>query len=213
MRAFTISMTGEPAETPKFDGHLWVPIDDEHTWSYNWACSFDRRFPLSSEFAEAWETYSGRGPADVRDKFYPVRNPHNDYLVDRALQKKNSFTGISGANTQDFAVQEGIDYLVDRALQKKNSFTGISGANTQDFAVQEGMGAISDRTNEHLGTSDRAVIAMRQLLLEATRDVEAGRMPRGSDPATFRDVRPYDGFVDGGNSWRDAFTGKLTATW
>jgi phthalate 4,5-dioxygenase len=32
MRAFTIGMTGEAAAVPKFDGHLWVPIDDEHTW-------------------------------------------------------------------------------------------------------------------------------------------------------------------------------------
>jgi phthalate 4,5-dioxygenase len=182
MRAFTIGMTGEAAAVPKFDGHLWVPIDDEHTWSFNWACSFDRTVPLSPEFAVSWETYSGRGPADVRDRFYPIRNPHNDYLVDRALQKKSSFTGITGANTQD-------------------------------FAVQEGMGAISDRTNEHLGTTDRAVIAMRQLLLEATREVEAGRMPRGSDPATFRDVRPYDGFIERGAPWQEAFTGKLAATW
>jgi hypothetical protein len=38
-------------------------------------------------------------------------------------------------------------------------------------------------------------------------------MPRGSDPETFRSVRPYDGFIERGTSWRDAFTGKLTAMW
>jgi phenylpropionate dioxygenase-like ring-hydroxylating dioxygenase large terminal subunit len=182
MRAFTVTMTGEAAATPKFDGHLWVPIDDTHTWSYNWACSFDERVPLSEEFAVAWETYSGRGPDDVADRFYPVRNPHNDYLIDRALQKASSYTGIIGANTQD-------------------------------MSVQEGMGPISDRTGEHLGTIDRAIIALRQLLLEATKDVEAGRAPRGSDPASFRDARPWDGFIGRGADWRDAFAGKLVATW
>jgi len=182
MRAFTTKQTGEPAEVPKFDGHLWVPIDDEHTWVYNWACSFDAAIPLTPEFMEEWESYSGRGKDDVVNRFYPIRNPSNDYLVDRALQKRTSFTGITGANTQD-------------------------------FAVQEGMGPIADRSREHLGTSDRAVIAMRQLLLEAGRDVEAGRPPRGNDPATFRNIRPFDGYVERGAAWREAFAGKFAATW
>jgi hypothetical protein len=54
------------------------------------------------------------------------------------------------------------------------------GVNTRDNALQEGMGLIVDRTREHLGTTDRAIIVMRQLLLEAIREVEAGRRRRDS---------------------------------
>ncbi len=86
------------------------------------------------------------------------------------------------------------DYMIDRKLQKSGSFTGIPGVNTQDFALQEGMGAIVDRSKEFLGTTDKAIVSMRRLLLEATRDVEAGRKPRGIDPATLSQcARPRQG--------------------
>ena len=49
------------------------------------------------------------------------------------------------------------------------SFTGITGVSEQDSAVQESMGRIVDRTQEHLGTSDTAVIAARRLLLNEAR--------------------------------------------
>ena len=96
-------------------------------------------------------------------------------------------------------------------MQKTKTYTGITGINTQDFALQEGMGPIVDRSQEHLGTSDRAIIAMRQLLLEASDDVEPGRAPRGSDPQTYRAVRPVDGFVQRDAEWRDVLRGDLIA--
>ena len=74
------------------------------------------------------------------------------------------------------------------------------------------MGPIPDRTKEHLGTSDRAVIMARQLLLEAGRDVAAGRAPRGVDPATYRGVRAYDAVVHRGQDWR-VLGPELVAKW
>jgi phthalate 4,5-dioxygenase oxygenase subunit len=88
------------------------------------------------------------------------------------------------------------DYLIDRELQRTRSFTGIGGINTQDVAVQEGMGPIADRSEEHLGSTDRAIVTMRRLLLEATRAVEAGGSPRGTDSASYRAVRAVDHFAD-----------------
>jgi hypothetical protein len=105
------------------------------------------------------------------------------------------------------------DYLIDRALQKTTSFTGINGVNTQDMALQEGMGAITDRSREMLGTSDRAIVVMRRMLLDATRAVERGETPRGTDPEAYRDVRPHDGLVPAGTDWRDAFTGAAVSRW
>jgi phenylpropionate dioxygenase-like ring-hydroxylating dioxygenase large terminal subunit len=88
------------------------------------------------------------------------------------------------------------DYLVDRELQRTTTFTGIEGINTQDVAVQEGMGPIVDRSEEHLGSTDRAIIALRRTLLEATRAVEAGGSPRGVDPNSYRNVRAVDHLAD-----------------
>jgi hypothetical protein len=75
------------------------------------------------------------------------------------------------------------------------------------------MGPICDRTKEHLGTSDRAIIALRQLLLEAVDVVERGGAPRGVDPAAYRNVRPYDNFLGRDKDWRDAFASELVAKW
>jgi phenylpropionate dioxygenase-like ring-hydroxylating dioxygenase large terminal subunit len=104
------------------------------------------------------------------------------------------------------------DYLIDRKQQKITSFTGIKGVNTQDFALQENMG-IPDRSKEHLGSSDKAIIQMRQLLLEATRDVEQGRAPKGADPAAHRRIRPHDGIVPPGKDWRQVLGADTVAKW
>jgi hypothetical protein len=105
------------------------------------------------------------------------------------------------------------DYLLDRAMQKSKNYTGILGINTQDFALQEGMGAICDRSREFLGSSDKAVVAMRRLLLEAVDIAEKGGAPRGLDPASFRNVRPHDNMVPAGADWRVQFEKELVAKW
>ncbi|HEY4439702.1 MAG TPA: hypothetical protein VGN14_04565, partial [Candidatus Elarobacter sp.] len=93
------------------------------------------------------------------------------------------------------------------------TFTGIKGINTQDFALQEGMGPIPDRSLERLGTTDRAIIATRQLLLEATRAVEEGAPPRGLRPESYREVRAYDRVIARDRDWREEFGAELRAKW
>lgn len=82
--------------------------------------------------------------------------------------------------------------------------TGIPGINTQDFALQEGMGLICDRSKEHLGTTDRAIITLRQILLESLDTLEAGGQMRAVDPSTYRNVRSFDRVIDNGAEWRSA---------
>ena len=66
---------------------------------------------------------------------------------------------------------------------RTKSYSGIRGIMTQDHAVQESMGPIVDRSREHLGASDRAVIAVRRLLLDSVHAFLQGREPLGLDPA------------------------------
>ena len=183
MRASTTAIAGGRAKVPKLDGHVWVPVDDDHTFVYNWALGYDEDARLTSDFIAEWETYAGRAKDDlIPGTFRLKRHPGNDFLIDREMQKTRTFTGIKGLNTQD-------------------------------FALQEGMGPIADRTQEMLGTSDRAIVAMRRLLLEATHAVERGEHPKGREPASYRAIRPYDAVVPPGTDWRQAFRGELVAKW
>jgi phthalate 4,5-dioxygenase len=96
------------------------------------------------------------------------------------------------------------DYMIDRQAQKTSTFTGIYGVNTQDFALQEGMGRIVDRSKEHVGTTDRAIIMLRKILLAALDDMEAGRPLPAADPASYRRIRAVDRTVPKGVPWKAA---------
>lgn len=70
-------------------------------------------------------------------------------------------------------------YQQDRESMRTKSFTGL-GFNFQahDAFATESQGAVQDRTNEHLVSSDKAIIAARKLLLNAINDVKQGRDPQ-----------------------------------
>ena len=68
-------------------------------------------------------------------------------------------------------------FFQDRQVQMTQTFSGIPGIREQDGAVTLGMGAIVDRTQEHLGTSDTAVIALRRLLIRAAQSLQDGVEP------------------------------------
>ena len=79
------------------------------------------------------------------------------------------------------------DYLIDRAAQKHESFTGIKGISEQDAAIQDSQGLIHDRTREMLGPTDLGVSRLRILMLEAARDLAAGKAPEAAmNPAAYR---------------------------
>jgi phenylpropionate dioxygenase-like ring-hydroxylating dioxygenase large terminal subunit len=180
-RGFVTGNKGEADHLPTIHGHLWIPIDDETTWTWNWMYAYDPALPLSEEYATEFEIMAGRGPDDmIPGTFRLKKNLRNDYLIDRHLQKTQTFTGIEGINTQD-------------------------------VALQEGMGPICDRSKEHLGTTDRAIIATRQLLLEATDVVEAGGSPRGIEPSTYRNVRAVDRLVPKDVDWRESLKTEMVA--
>jgi len=94
-------------------GHIWVPMDDETTMVYNWEYSDE---PVSDD--DRLERRLGNGPEDVdATTFRARRNKRNDYLLDRRVQKTETFTGIDGVNNQDRAVQESMGTIVDRSRE------------------------------------------------------------------------------------------------
>src|SRR5258706_5300918 len=101
--------------TPSVAGHIWVPIDDETSMVYNWVASVLDQ-PLPEE--ERLESRLGNGPLDVdQTTFRGKRNRQNNYLIDRRVQKYETFSGIDGINVQDRAVQESMGGIVDRGKE------------------------------------------------------------------------------------------------
>jgi hypothetical protein len=89
-------------------------MDDETTMVYNWEHSTTE--PLTDE--DRLERRLGNGPQDVdQSTFRSKRNRENSYLLDRRVQKTETFTGIDGINAQDRAVQESMGPIVDRTRE------------------------------------------------------------------------------------------------
>jgi hypothetical protein len=70
------------------------------------------------------------------------------------------------------------NYLQDRAEQRQQTFTGMGRTFlVHDSCATESMGPIYDRSLEHLGVSDKTVIAVRKFLLQCINDAARGKEP------------------------------------
>jgi phthalate 4,5-dioxygenase oxygenase subunit len=145
-------------------GHMWVPVDDEHTqvWCIIWA----PREPLNQE---------------EKDGILGGPRPH--------IASLDPSTGRLKATQANH-------FLQDRRLQRTGSFTGIVGTREQDTAVVEGMGTIVDRSEEHLGSSDTAIIGMRRQLLNGARALLRGEEPIAATQGRLYRVRAWSAIMD-----------------
>jgi phthalate 4,5-dioxygenase len=100
-------------------------------------------------------------------------------------------------------------YLQDREIQKTRSYSGIQAVipAEQDGCATESMGPIYDRTKEHLGYSDKTIIALRKVLLQAARAVKEEREPphivRDPKLNDFSRLRAVKGILPANGSWRE----------
>ncbi|HLG73499.1 MAG TPA: Rieske 2Fe-2S domain-containing protein [Chloroflexota bacterium] len=96
-------------------------------------------------------------------------------------------------------------YLQDRDVQRTRTFTGIQNFLNHDSCATETMGPRYDRSREHLGVSDKAVIAVRRRLIDAAQALECGEEPPmphvGDDVLTHIDTRTD--LVPPGVHWRE----------
>jgi hypothetical protein len=113
-------------------------MDDENTMVYNWTAVFEETERagvneqrggdiVAGDDAPIWfrdaRRHVGNGnefgvDVDVENNFHSLRNAENRYLIDRELQKSRTYTGITGINTQDRAVQESMGPIADRTLER-----------------------------------------------------------------------------------------------
>ncbi|MDE3078141.1 MAG: aromatic ring-hydroxylating dioxygenase subunit alpha, partial [Chloroflexota bacterium] len=141
-----------------------VPVDDQH--SFRWAFFFNAEGGSPNRF----------GPGNGVQGQTATHKLNDGAVIDAGLPAQTK------AN----------NYLIDRQKQKNESYTGIQGIGMQDRAMTEGMGYICDRTQEHLGTTDVAIIAARRRLLKAARDLQAGVEPFAATQGNLYRVRSMD---------------------
>ncbi|MGH2589041.1 MAG: Rieske 2Fe-2S domain-containing protein, partial [Dehalococcoidia bacterium] len=132
-----------------------VPIDDTHMFGFSATWHPDR--PLTEEELERHRLGLGAHVRLIPGGFQTLANKENDYLIDREVQRTQTFTGIYGVREQDMAVQS------------------------------DQWGPTTKRWKEHLGTTDLAVIAMRRRLLRAARNLQQGiEPPEAQNGAAYR---------------------------
>ncbi|MGE5218700.1 MAG: Rieske 2Fe-2S domain-containing protein [Chloroflexota bacterium] len=128
-----------------------------------------------------------------------------DDEVHRRKQINPDFTKVRHARN---------NYMQDRAMQKTVNFTGIEDFLNHDACATESMGAIFDRSKEHLGVSDKAVIAVRKFLLTAVKELQEGREPphltRAAEQNWFPHIDCFAHLLPRDTPWRQRF-GYLTA--
>jgi len=117
--------------------------------------------------------------------------------VDKATMRAQR---LASCTLPDYAPRAGRanDWGFDSKEQTSATYTGMGmDINVHDQWAVESMGAIQDRTQEHLGSSDRIIIAARRRFFRAIEDLAEGRDPpltRGADavqgPATIDAVGP-----------------------
>jgi hypothetical protein len=108
------SLAPGTARGEAYHGQTWVPIDDESCWIYTYTWNPERT--LSEQERAA---YAGGASihAEVDENWVPIRRRGNDYLIDRDMQKRVNYSGITGISEQDQAIQDSQGRIHDRTRE------------------------------------------------------------------------------------------------
>jgi phenylpropionate dioxygenase-like ring-hydroxylating dioxygenase large terminal subunit len=132
-------------------GHFWIPIDDENCWA--WSFDYHPVRAITEDERQAMKDGYGVHVKYTPGTYRPLANKDNDYLIDRAAQKRGE------------------------------TYSGVEGIAMQDASLQESMGPIVDRTKENLVSTDNGIIMARHRLRKAVMALkEKGETPPGVDP-------------------------------
>jgi phenylpropionate dioxygenase-like ring-hydroxylating dioxygenase large terminal subunit len=106
-------------------------------------------------------------------------------------------------------------FMQDRESMKSKTYAGMgSGFQAHDAFATASQGAIQDRTEEHLVSSDKAIIAARKLLAKAIDDVLEGREPphvvRDPSQNRFPHLLVISDMIPDGGGWKE-YTKSLEA--
>ena len=105
------------------------------------------------------------------------------------------------------------NFLQDRAAMTAGDFTGIEGIPAQDMAMWESMGPIADRSEDHLGSSDVAIIQFRRQMVAAAKAAADGGPVIGTARASrLVELASFEGLVAKAADWRTFTTRNAART-
>ncbi len=175
----TIAMTGPYGPDPKRMWRSWVPIDDENVLVFG--LQFHPRRPLTETERETALTRSSVWNISKKFRAEPSSKAFGNWHPNATLEN---------------------DYFQDRERQRTSSYSGIPEFWAQDASMQVSMGTVCDRSQEHLGTSDLAIIAVRKRLLAAAKAMQSdGTIPPETRQPEAYAVRSDAVILDSNLSW------------
>ncbi|MCA0241067.1 MAG: Rieske 2Fe-2S domain-containing protein [Proteobacteria bacterium] len=126
---------------------------------------------------------------DVNTYWYSFFTSYADPLDKEEMRRQR----LDAVNLPDYVPKKGRhnDWGYDSAEQRTRTYLGMgeNDINVHDQWAVESMGALQDRTREHLGTSDKVIMANRRALMAAIDAVAAGKPPpRPAQAATAPDT-------------------------
>ena len=195
--AFCLPYSTFVAATPfGYGGGLFVPIDDDTTWRWQFNAFSMKLLAEDPVFRNG----SLFGPSQ------PLGQPYGFLVAANSDQQRNANGNNRPAMSNTMKEREwrpDNDYKVDRDLQKDKLYTGITNFVSQDLMVTESIGAIWDRSQERLGTTDKSVIKMRQVLIDAAKNLEKGIDPPAIDAnLPYKSIRSAEKILAPGEDWR-----------
>jgi phthalate 4,5-dioxygenase len=173
----------------------------------------DVRYVRSTEWIAPFYCYIATGPHESR--LFKAWHPIDDFSCytfyihfdpEKPIDKEGAYSNWGHRTAlPDYTTPHSLAnmHLQDRNRMQHGNFSGISGAAVQDRAVQESMGPIIDRTREHLGTSDKAVIFYRRLLLKKLAEMDEGKPLPALDPSLSFDQRACSFALPASVHWQD----------
>jgi hypothetical protein len=161
----------------------FVPLDDHYCMLISQQGHLKRAF-TEEDRARARDSFSLAGgyldrSSDPRSRYFTKAHKGNDYLRDYELEKTVQFCGILFAGN-----------LQDRAM-------------TELMCNEDGIEPIYDRSKEHLGTTDRMVIAVRRMLIAAAKKLrDQGVTPANVDNVHLDRVRSVSAILPKDADWQ-----------
>ncbi len=134
---------------------------------------------------------------DTHNYWYAIFTSFTD-PVDRETMRAQRLEAVT---LPDYIPKSGRhnNWGFDAGEQVNTTYLGMgeSDINVHDQWACESMGAIQDRTMEHLGTTDKVIMANRRTLIKAIETVQAGGTPPGVADAAVATQRTGPDTMDG----------------
>ena len=102
-----------------YAARMWVPMDDTHV---NIICTtYTPERPCTEQELANWRAGQNSHAQVAPGTHRPIANRDNNYLIDRDVQRTQTFTGIDGVRAQDAAMTESPGPISDRTKEHLGS--------------------------------------------------------------------------------------------